>query len=85
MLNRIANFQNSLNSVARKHKTMVAVMQLNSSANLQENYDYIARNVEEAAERGAKLICLPDKFAFQSYKHSFSELESTGTWLKMYK
>jgi hypothetical protein len=53
MLNRIANFQNSLNSVQKKHKSLVAVMQLNSSANLQQNYDFIARNVEEAAERGA--------------------------------
>jgi predicted amidohydrolase len=44
----------------------VAVVQLNSQDDLAENLDTCRNLVEQAAERGAKLVLLPENFAFFS-------------------
>ena len=42
---------------------------------------------EECVERGAKLVCLPDRFAYQPGKsgQEWSENPSTGKWFKRYQ
>jgi predicted amidohydrolase len=62
-------------------------VQLTSSESLEKNYEDISKVTEECVERGAKLICLPDRFAFQPGKGhmEWSENPATGKWFKKYQ
>ena len=85
MLNRVANFQHSLNTSARSIKSLVGVLQLNSNKNLEANFETTQSFVEACVQRGAKLVCLPDKFAFQATSQgSWHENPLTGEWFKRY-
>jgi hypothetical protein len=56
MLNRVANFQHSLNTSARSIKSLVGVLQLNSNKNLEANFETTQSFVEACVQRGAKLV-----------------------------
>ncbi|SMO66968.1 carbon-nitrogen hydrolase family protein [Gracilimonas mengyeensis] len=45
-------------------KTTIAAIQLNSQPKLNQNLDQIYHFIKEAAEEGAKLVGLPENFAF---------------------
>jgi len=68
-------------------KSLIGVAQLNSSENLERNYEDIKKITEECVDRGAKLICLPDRFAYQPGKsgQEWSENPETGRWFKRYR
>jgi predicted amidohydrolase len=87
MLNRVANFQHSLSTTSTKLKSIVGVVQLSSSENLEANYIEIERTVENCVERGAKLICLPDRFAYQAGARGaeWSENINDGKWFNKYR
>ena len=65
ILNRVANYQHSrISTYATKYKNLVGVLQLNSGESLEQNFHTISNMVEQCVERGAKLVCLPDRFAY---------------------
>ena len=51
-------------SVGPMDPTVVAAIQLSSQADVGANLDRAAALVAEAAQRGAKLVLLPENFAF---------------------
>ena len=88
ILNRVANYQHSrISTYATKYKNLVGVLQLNSGESLERNFHTISNMVEQCVERGAKLVCLPDRFAYQP-SHlgaTWSENINTGKWFAKYK
>lgn len=87
MINRVANYQVSLGTQANRLKSLVGVVQLNSGESLEKNFEDIAKATEACVGRGAKIICLPDRFAYQPGKNSidWSENPDTGKWFKKYQ
>ena len=45
-------------------KLKTAAVQLNSQPDVEVSLDEVQKRVSEAAKNGAKLICLPENFAF---------------------
>jgi len=82
-----ASQQSSFAASKSRLKSLIGVAQLNSSENLEKNYEDIKKITEECVERGAKLICLPDRFAYQPGKsgQEWSENPETGKWFKRYR
>lgn len=75
-----------MNTSSSKIKSLVAVIQLNSGEDHQLNYDEISHYVEDCVQRGAKLICLPDRFAYQAMKgNTWCENPETGKWFAKYR
>ena len=68
ILNRVANYKGSFTMNSDKAKQIVGVVYLTSGEDHHKNLDYINTCVLNCATRGAKLVCLPDKFAYQPSK-----------------
>jgi deaminated glutathione amidase len=87
MINRIANYQQSLSTKTNRFKSMVGVVQMHSGPNLQENYLKVEKRVRECAERGAQMVCLPENFAYQNDKSLkiYHEDVSEGEYFQKYR
>jgi predicted amidohydrolase len=54
----------SAGDAASPRRTIVAAVQLSSQADVAQNLETCARLTREAAERGARIVVLPENFAF---------------------
>lgn len=53
---------------------------------MEANFENASEYVEKCVDRGAKLVCLPDKFAYSSMdERVFSENPETGVWFNKYR
>ena len=58
----------------------VALVQLTSTDKLSENLESARRAVDEAAERGAEFIALPENFAFLAPRGEPDSLRTGPRW-----
>ena len=68
--------------------TKVALVQLTSTDNIEENFKKCANSIKAAAERGAELVCLPENFAHMALhsNENFAIAEpSSGPLLRRYR
>ena len=63
ILNRIANYQHSLSTKKNNFKSIVGLVQFCASGNVQNNFETCSRLIEECADKGAQMVCLPEYFA----------------------
>ena len=64
ILNRIANYQHSLSTRQNKFRSVVGVVQFCATEDVERNFDKCARLIEECADKGAQMVCLPEHFAY---------------------
>ena len=88
MINRIALYQSHLLTTKDHFKSLVGVVQLCASNDAQKNFEKNKHYIEMCAQRGAKLICLPENFNFigKSYDETLKVAEPLyGQTIKKYK
>lgn len=66
ILNRIANYQHSLSTKQNSFKSIVGVVQLCATEDIDANFEKCSRLVEECADKGAQMVCLPEHFAYMT-------------------
>ena len=66
ILNRIANYQNALSTKQNNFKSIVGIIQFCATSNIEKNFETCSKLIEECAEKGAQMVCLPEHFAFMS-------------------
>ena len=64
ILNRIANYQHSLSTKQNNFRSIVGLVQFSASEDVEKNFETNARLIEECAEKGAQMVCLPEHFAY---------------------
>lgn len=63
ILNRIANYQHSLSTKKNNFKSIVGLVQFCASGDVEKNFEKCSRLIEECADKGAQMVCLPEYFA----------------------
>ena len=66
ILNRIANYQHSLSTKQNNFKSIVGLVQFCASDDVERNFEKCSRHVEECADKGAQMVCLPEHFAYMN-------------------
>ena len=73
----------------KKNKFKVALVQMNSKSDLEENISIIERKIRYSFKKGAKLVLLPENcfFMAKNNKHflKFSFIEITSRGVKSFK
>ena len=66
ILNRIANYQNALSTKQNNFRSIVGVVQFCAGHDVEKNFETCSKLIEECAEKGAQMVCLPEHFAYMS-------------------
>ena len=64
ILNRVANYQNALSTRRNLVRSIVGVVQYAASEDIEENFSKAKKYIEESANKGAKMVFLPEHFAY---------------------
>ena len=72
ILNRIANYQHSLSTKQNNFKSIVGLVQFCASADVEKNFEKCSRLIEECADKGAHMVCLPEHFAYMNTENVIS-------------
>ena len=65
MLNRLTLYQSQLTTRRDYFKTIVGVVQMNSTQDTEKNFQTAKFYVDLCAQRDAKFVCLPENFHYQ--------------------
>mmetsp|Transcript_32859 Transcript_32859/g.40620 ORF Transcript_32859/g.40620 Transcript_32859/m.40620 type:complete len:102 (+) Transcript_32859:40-345(+) len=66
ILNRIANYQHSLSTKQNNFRSIVGLIQFCATSDVNKNFETCSRLIEECAEKGAQMVCLPEHFAYMT-------------------
>ena len=66
ILNRIANYQHSLSTKQNNFRSIVGLVQFCATPDVDQNYEKCSALVQECAEKGAQMVCLPEHFAYMT-------------------
>jgi nitrilase len=64
---------------------MVAVVQMASTMNVEENFENVRQKIQTCSERGAQLICLPENFACHGSEEGRFLLANNRKWFHEYR
>ena len=66
ILNRVANYQHQLQIRQNNFKSIVGIVQVCATEDVDLNYEKCRTFVEECADKGAQMVCLPEHFAYMN-------------------
>ena len=73
VLNRVAFYQNRLDTKKQSFKSIVGLVQYSATDDVDENFAKSAKYIKDCANKGAGLVCLPEHFAYMGKDTNLQE------------
>ena len=72
-MNRVSNYQKFLTTNPNIFQNMIGIVQFGATKDIDQNLQKSSIYIKKAAERGAKMVCLPENFAHHDQQVSGSK------------
>ena len=81
ILNRVAHYQHGLKLKSTNVKSIVGLVQFSATEDVNDNFEKCAKHIKECAGKGARMVCLPEHFAYMNQdKQHFQKIYLTENY-----